>query len=124
MSYSATGELFDPDFYRRSRGWSQEDWATGEDSLRERGWLGSNELTEAGRELRRGVEGETDRLSLPPWEALGEETAAAGGHGASLEPGDHRRRRAGRGRSQRPGVLPRRAFRLTAVGEPRVPEPG
>ncbi|HSJ36147.1 MAG TPA: hypothetical protein VLB85_13935 [Acidimicrobiia bacterium] len=71
VSYSATGDLFDEDFFRRSRGWSDQEWAAGEDSLRERGWLDTEGgLTSAGRAARDGIEQETDRLAAAPWQAL------------------------------------------------------
>jgi hypothetical protein len=76
VSYSATGDLFDEDFFRRSRGWSDDEWAAGENSLRDRGWLDTEgALTPAGRAAREEVEQETDRLAAAPWEALGSETA-------------------------------------------------
>lgn len=76
VSYSATGELFDAEFFQRSRGWSKEDWEAGEESLRARGWLDDDGmLTPEGRSLRQEIEDETNRLSLSPWQALGEETA-------------------------------------------------
>lgn len=76
VSYCATGELFDGEFFRRSRGWSEEDWTAGEDSLRAKGWLkGDGTLSDEGWRRRQEIEEETNRLSLSPWEALGEETA-------------------------------------------------
>lgn len=76
VSYSATGELFDAEFFRRSRGWSDEDWTAAEESLRAKGWLDAQgNLTGDGEDVRRSVEDETDRLSIGPWEALGEEPA-------------------------------------------------
>lgn len=77
ISYAATGELFDADFYRRSRGWSREQWAEGEESLRERGWLDADgNLTEAGRAGRDQIEDHTNRLAIAPWEKTGEDKAA------------------------------------------------
>lgn len=77
VSYAATGELFDADFYRRSRGWSREQWGEGEASLRQRGWLDEGgDLTDAGRLGRQGIEDHTDRLAMAPWDAIGEDTAA------------------------------------------------
>lgn len=76
VSYSATGELFDDQFFRRSRGWSEEDWAAGEELLRVRGWLADDRsLTGKGWRARREIESETNRLSLTPWQALGEEAS-------------------------------------------------
>lgn len=71
VSYAVTGELFDADFYRRSRGWTGEEWAAGEDSLRERGWIEDDGLTEAGRRGREMIEAETDRLAMAPWNRIG-----------------------------------------------------
>lgn len=74
VSYCATGELFDPEFFRRSRGWSEEDWQAGEELLNARGWLNDDgTLSEEGWRRRAKIEQDTDRLSAPPWEALGEE---------------------------------------------------
>lgn len=76
LSYAATGENFDADYYRRSRGWSGAEWAEAADRLRERGWLGTDDqLTEEGREGREAIEADTDRLSMAPWEAIGQEMA-------------------------------------------------
>jgi hypothetical protein len=56
------------------RGWSDDQWAAGERRLAERGLLtDGGELTEAGRELRQGVEDLTDRLALPALRPLGAE---------------------------------------------------
>ncbi|CAN5875880.1 hypothetical protein BH23ACT5_BH23ACT5_23290 [soil metagenome] len=100
VSYAATGELFDATFYRRSREWSEEEWAAGEDSLRSRGWVDeSGVLTDVGRVGREMIEAQTDRLALAPWEAIGLDKAdqlraavrpwsraivAAGGFGRSV----------------------------------------
>lgn len=76
VSYAATGDMFDPTFYRRSRGYSEEEWADGEASLRERGWLDdSSNLTEAGRQGRAELEASTDSLSMDPWRAIGQEAS-------------------------------------------------
>lgn len=76
ISYAATGEGFGADFYRRSRGWSEEEWALGTESLRSLGWLDADgSLTEVGKAGREMIEAATDRLSLAPWQAIGEEAA-------------------------------------------------
>lgn len=76
VSYCATGDLFDEDFFRRSRGWTDEDWAAGQDSLRDRAWLdAAGELTETGQAGRQAIEVETDRLAAGPWHVLDEDTA-------------------------------------------------
>lgn len=75
-SYSATGEMFNPEWYRRSRGWRNEAWQEAEESLLTKGWLDAQgELTETGREGREAIEAETDRLAMDPWKAIGQEDA-------------------------------------------------
>lgn len=76
VSYAATGEMFNPDFYRRSRGWSEQEWAGGHARLAEQGWIDDDgDLTEAGRQGRARIEADTDRLAMPPWEAIGQTAA-------------------------------------------------
>lgn len=76
VSYAATGQAFNADFYRRSRGWPEEEWAAAEHRLRQRGWLdGDGALTDQGQAGREAIEAETDRLAAPPWTAIGEDTA-------------------------------------------------
>jgi len=54
------------------RGWSDEQWEAAAGRLRARGILDADgRLTEAGRELRRRIEDDTDRLAAAPVEALG-----------------------------------------------------
>ena len=75
-SYAATGQAFTGDFYRRSRGWSEEDWAAAEDRLRQRGWLDeAGALTDTGQAGREEIEVVTDRLAAEPWRAIGADTA-------------------------------------------------
>ena len=63
-------------FLRATRGWSREQWAAEAESLRDRGLLAGDELTEAGRALRAGVEADTDRLAVPAYEVLGNQGCA------------------------------------------------
>jgi len=56
---------------RANRGWSEEEWAAAEDRLLERGLIDASSLTDAGRKLRAYIEDATDRLALPPFEAIG-----------------------------------------------------
>jgi hypothetical protein len=69
----AAGET-DGRFLRRTRGWSRQEWTEATDSLRGRGLIEGDEptLTDAGRELRAGIEATTDRLGTPPYLVLGE----------------------------------------------------
>jgi hypothetical protein len=59
------------------RGWSDTEWDAAADRLRDKGVLDADgRLTEAGAELRRGIEADTDRLASAPVEALGEDGVA------------------------------------------------
>jgi hypothetical protein len=59
------------------RGWSDADWSTAVDRLRDKGLLDAKRrLTDAGAALRHGVEEDTDRLAAAPVEALGEAGSA------------------------------------------------
>ncbi|MGW3244532.1 SCO6745 family protein [Streptomyces sp. NPDC001070] len=72
VTHTATGKGFTPRFVRRSRGWSAEQWDAAQDRLRERGLLDTaGDLTDRGVELRREIEGVTDRLDRAPYEHLG-----------------------------------------------------
>jgi len=60
---------------RTERGWSEPEWAHAVADLVERGLLDEREdLTGAGRELRRRVEHKTDELARGPYERLGVES--------------------------------------------------
>jgi hypothetical protein len=60
--------------FQINRRWSDEDWATAEDDLRQRGLLDSaGALTDAGRALRQQVEDTTDALAEQGWRALGDD---------------------------------------------------
>jgi len=63
-------------FMRTSRGWTDAEWAAGEDRLRERGLLGPDGLTAAGTALRRDLETSTDRAAEIGWRHLGADGAA------------------------------------------------
>lgn len=68
-----SGKYLDATSLRTFRGWTDEEWATAEDVLRDRGFLDADaRLTAAGAELREAVERLTDRLAAEPWERLGE----------------------------------------------------
>ncbi|MFC7530655.1 hypothetical protein [Actinoplanes sp. GCM10030250] len=71
----ASGQV-DERFLRPTRGWSREAWAATADDLRGRGLIGEDGLTEAGRELRAGIEEQTDRLAEPAYRVLGEDGSA------------------------------------------------
>ncbi|TVL93038.1 SCO6745 family protein [Streptomyces sp. SAJ15] len=72
VSHTASGRGMTPAWIFRSRGWTAEDWAAAQDRLRTRGLLDADgELTDAGTELRKELENETDRLDQGPYEHLG-----------------------------------------------------
>ncbi|WP_369169906.1 hypothetical protein AB5J49_19550 [Streptomyces sp. R28] len=69
VSFAATGAASVERF--ESRGWSPDEWAAARDRLTARGLTDADGMaTDAGRELRRTVEGHTDRLAAAPWQAL------------------------------------------------------
>jgi len=77
VTHSATGQGFEPEFARRSRGYRPEEWDAAVAGLAARGLLTDDgTLTEAGRALRAQIEDDTDRLAAPPWQHLGEDRTA------------------------------------------------
>jgi len=75
VSHVATGALT-VSFVRKSRGWSEADWASGVRGAVERGLVtadpdGGLALTDAGRTLRSDLETRTDELSAAPYAAIG-----------------------------------------------------
>ncbi|WP_131740547.1 SCO6745 family protein [Actinomadura roseirufa] len=58
------------EWIRLARGWSQEKWDEAEGELARRGLVEDGRVTEAGRELRAGIERRTDALAAPPYGAL------------------------------------------------------
>jgi len=78
VMHEATAEL-PVDILRATRGWSDEEWAQGAERLRARGWLTPTadadhlSLSAEGLAVRQDIEEATDRLSVFPYEAIGEE---------------------------------------------------
>ena len=58
--------------YTWTRGWDEAERDAAVDRLRERGLLDGEDLTEAGRTLREGIESVTDRSDDPVLAALGD----------------------------------------------------
>ena len=56
----------------RARGWDDAAWDAAAGQLASRGWLDGGELTAEGAAVVAAVEADTDRLALPPWQALGD----------------------------------------------------
>jgi hypothetical protein len=76
VTHVAVGKGSRKAFAQTSRGYSDEQWAAAVGSLVERGLLDEQEaLTEAGSDLRRRIETDTDRLAVGPWAHLGAEGA-------------------------------------------------
>jgi hypothetical protein len=70
--HGATGDV-PASILQASRRWSDDEWATGIDSLASRGLVDADgAFTDAGRALRDGIESRTDELATPPWAAIGE----------------------------------------------------
>jgi hypothetical protein len=72
VTHVAQGDLWSRNALRTTRGYSEEDWRGGVESLVARGWMDSDEqFTEQGRQERAALEDLTDRLALPAWERIG-----------------------------------------------------
>lgn len=74
VSHSATGRGFTAPAAQATRGWSEQDWQTANDHLRNRGLLADDgSLTADGVALRQRIEADTDALAVRPWQELGVE---------------------------------------------------
>jgi hypothetical protein len=71
ITHTATGRGFTEAAAKATRGWSDEQWVSATNSLRERGLVDADGLTEAGVVLRTRIEAATDELAEAPWLALG-----------------------------------------------------
>lgn len=59
-------------FLQAARGWTDEDWAQAQESLRDRGWIEPDgSLTDGGRTARDELERRTDELAAAPYASLG-----------------------------------------------------
>ena len=76
ITMTATGTIPRP-LMQQARGWTDEEWSSAEDRLRDRHWLDpASQLTEDGRAGREEIEHLTDALAASPWRALGTETCS------------------------------------------------
>ena len=78
ITHAASGSIA-AEALRRTRAWSEAEWADGVERLREDGWLtGGPELalTESGRERRDAIELRTDELAAGAYEAIGADGCA------------------------------------------------
>ena len=76
VTHTATGRGFTVEAAQLLRGWSTEQWAAATDRLRERGLWDGDSLSDAGEQLRREIEAETDALDTAAWAHLGPERTA------------------------------------------------
>jgi hypothetical protein len=75
LSHCVTGKGFTEDAARLLRGWTEDQWEASRERLQTRGIIDASghTLTQAGAELRRQVEADTDALDTNAWEHLGQE---------------------------------------------------
>src|SRR3954451_6570550 len=72
VTYCATGKGMPEDLAKATRGYSDEQWQSAKDALRDRGVLaGDGQLTDVGSEQRERIEAATDRAAAAPYEHLG-----------------------------------------------------
>ncbi|GAB2496252.1 SCO6745 family protein [Nocardiopsis aegyptia] len=79
VTHAAAGEGMPAEKLRTTRKWSQEEWDTAADGLRESGWLAEGPelaLTSVGAQRRARIEEITDGLALAPYAVLGTEGCA------------------------------------------------
>lgn len=78
IMHEATAEL-PVGLLRTTRGWSDREWESAAGRLRDRGWLRPSadadhlSLSDEGAAVRQDIEEATDRLSVFPYEAIGED---------------------------------------------------
>lgn len=71
VSMAATG-VVPRSTLQPNRGWSDDEWASAQERLREKGWIDEEgRATELGVAQRRKIENLTDGLASGPWAALG-----------------------------------------------------
>jgi helix-turn-helix protein len=74
ITHVATGTGFAPDYGRKLRGWSQQQWDESVERLRSRGLLDDEaQLTAAGNDLRSKIEDLTDDLAYAPWRTVSDD---------------------------------------------------
>lgn len=75
--HTATGKGFLPEVAQKTRGWSPDQWGEAVSGLRSRGLVDDElSLTAAGVAFREEIEAATSRMSVAPWEHLGEDGCA------------------------------------------------
>lgn len=76
VTHTVTGKGFTEANAKKLRGWSDEQWASAAEELREQGFLDEHGLTDAGAEARRRIEEDTDAAAAAPYAMAGAETVA------------------------------------------------
>ncbi|MEO8888282.1 MAG: hypothetical protein ABI429_03175 [Jatrophihabitantaceae bacterium] len=76
ITHCATGRGFTVESAKLLRGWSDEQWDAGVESLRGRGLMDDDGLTADGVALRAQIEQDTDRIDVAAWNHLGQERTA------------------------------------------------
>ena len=74
LLHGASGEV-PMEVLQQTRAWPDGEWAAARDELRRRGLLEGDTLSEAGADLRAGIEGRTDELAAPAWRAISPDDA-------------------------------------------------
>lgn len=60
------------EWLQRARGWDDASWDAAVERFTDRGWLEDDGLSAEGLAMVAAIEADTDRLALPPWQALGD----------------------------------------------------
>jgi hypothetical protein len=68
---AASGRI-DREWLMRARGWDDAAWEAARAGLAGRGWLDGDQLSAEGTAMTAAIEGDTDRLALAPWAAIGD----------------------------------------------------
>jgi hypothetical protein len=78
ITHVVTGTGFDPEFGRKLRGWSRQQWDEAVDVLRAAGDLldDNGQLTPTGNDLRTKIEDATDVLAYAPWRRVSDDYVA------------------------------------------------
>jgi len=74
VTYIAYGSAFNEELQRKTRGYSEEEWAQTKVDLQRQGIFDdTNQFTEQGRKQREEIEAQTDVAAATPYEHLGDE---------------------------------------------------
>jgi glutathione S-transferase len=68
---AASGRI-DREWLMRARGWDDAAWEAARAGLADRGWLDGEQLSAEGTAMTAAIEGDTNRLAIAPWLAIGD----------------------------------------------------